>query len=92
MLLVSDGVDALGELVSSGVETGGSSVVASLVSSNSLALEVDVGANEVQELLSGVVSEGVGLSGVSLPTLGLGGDLSNDVVVDGVRFGGDHGA
>ena len=77
-------MDALGELVSSGVETGGSSVVASLVSSNSLALEVDVGANEVQELLSGVVSEGVCLRLVGFPAFSLSLDLRNDSGVNGV--------
>ena len=77
-------MDALGELVSSGVEAGGSSVVASLVSSNSLALEVDVGANEVQELLSGVVSEGVSLRLVGFPTFSLSLDLRNDSGVNGV--------
>ena len=77
-------MDALGELLSSGVEAGGGSVVASSVSGDGLSLEVEVGADEVQELLSGVVSEGVGLRGVGLPTLSLSLDLSNDVAVDGV--------
>jgi hypothetical protein len=85
LLLVTDGVDAGGELLSSGVEASGGSTEGLIdISSEGLGLVVNVGANEVQELLSGVVLEGVSLSGVSFPTLGLSLNLSNDVCVDGV--------
>jgi hypothetical protein len=84
LLLVSDWVDALGKLVSSGIKAGGGSVVASLVSGDSLRLKFDVGSNEIQELLSGVVSEGVSLRLVGFPTLSLSLDISNDSGVNGV--------
>ena len=80
-------MDALGELVSSGVEAGGGGADALVgIGGHGSVLEVQVGSNEVQELLSAVVSEGVGLNGVRFPTLSLCLDLSNDLLVDGVGF------
>jgi hypothetical protein len=84
LLLVSDGVDAFGELFSSRIKVSGGSDVVSLIGGRSSSLEVEIGAEEVQELLSCVISEGISLRDMSLPTLSLSLDLSNDVIVNGV--------
>jgi len=92
LLLITDGVDALRELVSSGVEWGGGSTEGLVdIGGGNLRLEIDVGGDEVKELLSGVVSEGVSLRSVGFPTLGLSLDLINQLLVDGVGLAADHG-
>jgi hypothetical protein len=89
LLLVSDGVDALsGELGAitrvevgrEGTDWGG------LVGTN-VVLEVEVGANKVEELLSAHVAKGVGLGLVDFPRDGAL-KLGDELVSDGVLLGG----
>ena len=68
------------------VEVGRESANGGGLGGGSNVLVVNVGADEVEELLSGEVAERVGLSGVSLPS-GLSLDLSNEFFSDGVLLG-----
>ena len=89
MLLVSDGVDAGGfELGTiSGVEVGGEGTDGgSLIGGGDVVLVVHVSTDEVEELLSGHVTEGVSLWGVGFPR-GVGSDFINELLSDGVLLG-----
>jgi hypothetical protein len=89
LLLVSDGVNALcGELRTvTGVEVGGEGTDGgSLIGGGDVVLVIDVSTDEVEELLSGHVTEGVSLWGVGLPR-GVGLDLVNELLSDGVLLG-----
>lgn len=70
-----------------GVEVGGEGTDGgSLIGGGDVVLVVDVGTDEVEELLSGHVTEGVSLNGVGLPrSVGL--DLVNELLSDGVSLG-----
>jgi hypothetical protein len=89
LLLVSDGVDAVGGELGTvtGVEVGGEGTDGgSLVSSGDVVLVVHVSTDEVEELLSGHVTKGVSLNGVGLPR-GVGSDFFNELLSDGVLLG-----
>ena len=92
MSLVSNGVDASCELVGAGVEVCGKDLKrAVLVVLNLESGGGDVSADHLEELLTSLVSEGVGLGGVSLPSVGVCSDSSDHLVVDGVSLvGGGH--
>jgi len=86
LLLVSDGVDAVfGELGAvTGIEVSWESTDGGVnLGLGDVVLVVEVGTDEVEELLSAEVAEGVGLGGVDLPrddTL----ELFNELLSDGV--------
>ena len=70
-----------------GVEVGGEGTDGGgLIGGGYVVLVVDVSTNEVEELLSGHVTEGVSLNGVGLPR-GVGLDLVNELLSDGVLLG-----
>jgi len=82
--LISDGVDAVVELLSSGVEVGGEGhqwLELSLGMGSWLGKE---GSDHAEELLSWFVGKRVGLGGVGFPGSGVLSDSLNNFVVDGV--------
>ena len=87
-------MDARVELLRAGIEVGGEGLKRAVLAVLSLESgSGDVGADHLEELLAGLVGEGVGLGGVSLPGVGVGSDGRNHLVVDGVSLvGGGHSA